>query len=263
MPSVDITDPLPYPQNVAESPRVHPVVRLIWKMERLRGRFSLPVGQTVGGWLFFGRPLLSNAWSLLMQTVIREPALRFRCGRIGTGLRLYGPAPRIMGDGIIELGNDVEFTPDMVLLVGLDASRSAGLYVGNDVRFGPNNMICVARQVRIGDHCRTGPGVKIYDTDMHAFDAAARRQNYGPADEVGSAPVCIENDVWIGANAIILKGVTLHRGAIVGAGAVVADDVPCFTIVAGNPARVVRHVPPKTDPGLSEQAADGRRQTGP
>jgi len=177
-----------------------------------------------------------------MQAAVHEPALRFRCARIGKGLRLYGPAPRIMGDGAIELGNDVEFTAPTVILVGLGRDEPAVLRVGDDVRFGPDNIICAAREVRIGNHCRMGPGVRIYDTDMHAFDPDTRRQNYGTSAAALSGPVVIEDDVWIGANAVILKGVRLARGAIIGAGAVVADDVPPMTIAAGNPARLVRRV---------------------
>ncbi len=57
------------------------------------------------------------------------------------------------------------------------------------------------------------------------------------------APVVIEDDVWIGAHAVIMPGVTIGRGAVVGAGAVVRDDVPPFAIVAGIPARLIRYRP--------------------
>ena len=54
--------------------------------------------------------------------------------------------------------------------------------------------------------------------------------------------MAIEDDAWIGAGAIILPGVTIHKGAIVGAGSVVTKDVPPYSIVAGNPARVIRQI---------------------
>ena len=59
---------------------------------------------------------------------------------------------------------------------------------------------------------------------------------------VNSAPITICDDAWIGMNCIILKGVTIGEGAIVGAGSVVTKDVPAWTVVAGNPARVVKKI---------------------
>jgi acetyltransferase-like isoleucine patch superfamily enzyme len=56
-------------------------------------------------------------------------------------------------------------------------------------------------------------------------------------------PVIIGNSVWIGVNSTILKGVTIGEGSVVGAGSVVTKDVPPWTIVAGNPARVIREIP--------------------
>lgn len=60
---------------------------------------------------------------------------------------------------------------------------------------------------------------------------------------VNSAPVYIKDKAWIGFNSIILKGVTIGEGAIVGAGSIVTKDVPDWTIVAGNPAKIVRNIP--------------------
>jgi len=234
---------------------------LIWKVEQLRGRVVLPAGEAIGGLLFYGRPLIANAFGVLMQALVREPAFRYRCAHVGRRLRLYGPAPHIMGDGQIDIGEGVEFNVNTVLLVGLGLRAPARLSVGNDVRFGPDNMIVAANDVRIGDHCRTGPGVKIYDTDLHALDPDRRRQNYGTIEHAATAAVRIEDDVWIGANAVILKGVTLHRGAIVGAAAVVADDVPAMTVVAGNPARIIRQL--ETPAADEPQAVGVNARTAP
>jgi maltose O-acetyltransferase len=91
--------------------------------------------------------------------------------------------------------------------------------------------------VLIGSHLMMGPDVMI----------VSRRHNFSRLDipmmfQGDGEPklVVIEDDVWIGARAIILPGVRIGRGAIVGAGAVVTKDVPPFTIVGGNPARVIK-----------------------
>jgi acetyltransferase-like isoleucine patch superfamily enzyme len=88
--------------------------------------------------------------------------------------------------------------------------------------------------VAIGADCLIGTHVSIIDNDFHGV---VDRQRV-PA----SKPVIIGDNVWIGNRAIILPGVTIGEGAVVGAGSVVTRDVPARTVVAGNPARVVREL---------------------
>jgi maltose O-acetyltransferase len=81
-----------------------------------------------------------------------------------------------------------------------------------------------------------GPNVQIY-TAAHDLRAEARIQGWEVA-----RPVLIEDNVWIGGGAILLPGVNIGRNAVVGAGAVVTRSVPANTVVAGNPARVLREI---------------------
>ena len=118
------------------------------------------------------------------------------------------------------------------------ATRAAGaaIVVGDD--FGmTGGTICAQMRVEVGDRVLLGGNVIVTDTDFHPVDAAKRRLS---PQEGASAPVTIGSDVFIGMNALILKGVVIGDGAAVGAGAVVTKDVPPATVVAGNPARVVR-----------------------
>lgn len=96
--------------------------------------------------------------------------------------------------------------------------------------------IVAALRITIGDNVAVGANSTILDTDFHPIDPAQRRLNPQSAK---TAPVVIEDDVFIGMNSLILKGVTIGRGSVVGAGSVVTKDVLAGTIVAGNPARVV------------------------
>jgi len=81
-----------------------------------------------------------------------------------------------------------------------------------------------------------GPNVQIY-TAAHHLQAKPRNRG----QEVAK-PIVIEDNVWLGGAAILLPGVTVGRNAVVGAGAVVTRDVPANTVVAGNPARVIREI---------------------
>lgn len=89
---------------------------------------------------------------------------------------------------------------------------------------------------RIGEHVMMGPEVVILDRN-HRFDDPARP--IGEQGETESMPPVIGNNIWIGMRAIILPGVRIGDGAIIGAGSVVTKDVAPYTIVGGNPAKVV------------------------
>lgn len=89
-------------------------------------------------------------------------------------------------------------------------------------------------RIKIGSYCAIAQGVIIKDSDEHAILDERRNENEY------KKPIVIGNKVWIGTNAIILKGVTIGDGAIIAAGAVVIHDVPSHTIVAGVPAKVIK-----------------------
>ena len=96
--------------------------------------------------------------------------------------------------------------------------------------------ICAGERIIIGDNVVVGANTTIIDTDFHPIDPALRRAQ----PNVGAtAPIFIQDEVFIGMNCLVLKGVTLGRGSVVGAGSVVTRDAPAGAVVSGNPARVV------------------------
>lgn len=99
--------------------------------------------------------------------------------------------------------------------------------------------ICAALSVDIGERCLFGADVMVTDTDFHPIEPTGRRF-VNDWNKIASRAVKIGNDVFIGARAVILKGVEIGDGAVVGAGAVVSRSVPAYSVVAGNPAVVVR-----------------------
>jgi acetyltransferase-like isoleucine patch superfamily enzyme len=102
-------------------------------------------------------------------------------------------------------------------------------------------------RITIGKYVYIGFGVTIVDTDFHPVDPAARMKDTIAISTVGdrskrpefiSLPVNIEDDVWIGYNATILKGVTIGKGSIIQPGSVVSKSVPPYSVVSGNPGRI-------------------------
>lgn len=113
--------------------------------------------------------------------------------------------------------------------------------IGNNGDFGAFNHISCINRIQIGDNCLTGKWVTISDNNhgttdfMTLHEAPAKRKLYS------KGPVVIGNNVWIGDKATILANVTIGDGAIIAANTVVIKDVPAYSIVAGNPARVVKY----------------------
>ena len=99
--------------------------------------------------------------------------------------------------------------------------------------------ICSAIKITIGEECLLGANVIIADTDFHTIKPYQRRFNSN-YDDISSKEVIIENNVFIGANSIILKGVTIGENSVVGAGSIVTKNVRRNSIVAGNPAIEMR-----------------------
>lgn len=115
----------------------------------------------------------------------------------------------------IELGNNVYIGPHATFMAAISTIK-----IGNKVVFGPHVKIMA------GDHRTNVIGQYMYDVK--------EKQPNNDLD------VIIEDDVWVGASAIILKGVTVGRGSIIGAGTVVSRSIPPYSVVIGNPGRVIK-----------------------
>ncbi len=133
-----------------------------------------------------------------------------------------------------------------------------GAEVGNFVTFYPGIKISPAKNIKLGDHVdlawgvliTTGGRVEIGDRTLIGYNTQIFSKNHiipKKPDMIffsghdKSKTVIIENDVWIGAGSIILPGVFIGEGAVVAAGSIVTKDVEPFSIVGGNPAKLIKH----------------------
>ena len=126
---------------------------------------------------------------------------------------------------------------------------NAAISIGSDTGIS-GASICAGVEVLIGARCLIGANVIITDTDFHPVDPTDRRYSSGERG-IAAKPVIIEDNVFIGANAIVLKGVRIGQNSVVGAGSTVTRNVPPNSVVAGNPAHAIgdmsKFLLPKTD----------------
>lgn len=164
----------------------------------------------------------------------------------GIKIRLDNPSDRIY----LNIAKDSIISGDFVF-----ESNEGVIDIGSHTYIGGGTFIS-RTSITIGNNVTIAWGGYVYDHDSHSIDFMSRRKDID--DElndirkgrnfihnkdwsvVTSKPIKICDDAWIGMSVIILKGVTIGEGAIVGAGSVVTKDVPAWTVVAGNPAKVVK-----------------------
>jgi acetyltransferase-like isoleucine patch superfamily enzyme len=213
--------------------------RALYKTGKSITQFSIPAPK------FIWQPMLTIHRGLgqfsehFLKTFYYQPLFSAMCKEIGTHFSLLTPTiPFVTGDLQLIVGNHCRFHGDGAFIAYKildDPTLSFGdhTYVGYAAVFNVAKSITVGSNVLISDSC------VFSDNPGHPTDPEKRKLDK-PIDLDQVKPVVIEDDAWICARATILPGVTVGKGAVVGTGAVVTKDVPPYTIVAGNPAKVVR-----------------------
>lgn len=118
--------------------------------------------------------------------------------------------------------------------------RMNGVLIGNHVYVGPRVLfdLMYPELISVGDNISIGMGTMVFAHSNPTCSIELKLNHYPRR----TSPVLIKNGAWIAPGAIILPGVTIHENAVVGAGSVVTKDVPAYTVVAGNPAKVIKNL---------------------
>lgn len=154
----------------------------------------------------------------------------------------------------IQIGNNCMIRCQIIAL------GNGKITIGDNTYIGVNSRVGAIQNVTIGNNVIISSQVHILDNNNHPTAPEQRLQMTESADYFGElwswtksahAPVHIQDNVWIGERCTILKGVSIGKGSIIGANAVVTRDIPDYVIAAGNPAKVVKHLSPKE--GISHE----------
>lgn len=169
----------------------------------------------------------------------------------------------------VEIGAGTSFFPDACIINWNDSSKitigqscrlrcellafdSGVISLGNYTFVGEGTRIWAHEKIEIGSYVMIAHDVEIHDSNYHSLDADVRRREIHqrfddgvrmPITQADVSPILIEDDVWIGFGSAIMKGVTIGKGAVVAARSVVTKDVPPYTLVAGNPATIIKELP--------------------
>lgn len=173
----------------------------------------------------------------------------------GRSLRACGKIYFRFGSiGCLHLGDHVTLTarfltnPVGAMPVMLECIGEGRIEIGDHSGLS-STLVSARRSVSIGRYVNIGGNVRIFDHDFHALDWTKRRPAGGDAEYVHASAVVIEDDVFIGTGVIILKGVHIGARSVVAAGSVVvAGMIPSDSLVAGNPARVIRTIQSSNGP---------------
>lgn len=186
------------------------------------------------------RPYVVKKAYLKFQDYYANHFLRPQLEGLGRGFAFIRPWHVELFGGPIKIGDfaTVIATPDkkVRLSVWPEEAGRGRIEIGDYNLISPGVRISSAAGIVIEDNCMLANGVYITDADWHGiYD----RISFGRA-----APVHLKKNVWVGDSAIVCKGVTIGENSIVGAGAIVVDDIPGNCIAAGNPASVVKDLDP-------------------
>ena len=180
--------------------------------------------------------------------------------RLAASARIHATA---LVDDVATIVNHSENPDDVV--IGANSSiqghllimpQGGKIVIGEKSLVGPGTKVWSAGSITIGSYVMISHNVNIHDNNSHSLSWRERREEidhvyphlrlYKHAFDLKAKPVVIEDDVWVGFGSSILKGVRVGRGALIGAGTMVTEDVAPFTIVGGNPMRVLKKLDPET-----------------
>ena len=182
---------------------------------------------------------IRRGWNYRRFLLFEKP--RHRAVELGKGVTFNVPVKG--GQGVLRVGDDTMLGFPLAYRLGdggimlQTRTPEAEISIGRRNGFSNNTVLCAVNCIRIGDNCRIGDGVAIYDADFHEVNPSTRDRSMGVVK-----PVVIGNNVWIGSRVMVLKGVTIGDNSVIGAMSLVTREIPPNCIAAGTPAKVIRTI---------------------
>lgn len=220
----------------------HPLASAVRKIRNALIRFSLPVPALLLRTMLAIYLALRECYYFLVRVFICEPLFKAYCTQYGPGLRTGVYIHWVQGAGKLILGDNVLVDGKCSFHFAMRYTKDPMLRVGDNTVISHGCDFTVGRQITIGKHCLIATGVRMFDAPGHPTDPSLRKTG-APANADDVRPIEIHDGAWIGARSIVFPGVSVGEGSVVATGSVVMNEVPSYTLVAGNPARVIGRLP--------------------
>ncbi len=182
----------------------------------------------------------------LMRGLYYQPLFELQCEEVGANLRLEltpdSKLPAIDNCALV-LGERVRINARTTFQGARNAKGKARIEIGSDTYLGSRVVLRAGLGIKLGKHVTIASNVILSSDPGHPLDAHRRRSEAAPWDDLRQ--ITVGDDVWIAEGATILGGITIGDGAVIGAHAVVTKDVAPRTVVAGNPAKLVKSLEPE------------------
>lgn len=221
----------------------HRIRELFFIFKTMRNA-DLPTPQVLNRWLYHSHKIVVSLISGFTRLIYWTPAFKGRLSHCGKCLYLYDGLPFITGPVQIYIGDNCRISGQTTFsgctqpLEGLEPPL---LSIGNNVDIGWQSTIAVGGKVVISNNVRIAGSAFLFGYSGHPLDAKRRALGEGD-DPKQIGDIVLEQDVWLGTNVTVKNGVTIGQGTVVAAGSVVTKSFPPFSIVGGNPARIVGQI---------------------
>jgi acetyltransferase-like isoleucine patch superfamily enzyme len=222
--------------RLATSDRLAP--RLLRRGYRALRAFSVPAPRIVTKPLLWLILALREGYQFAARVFICEPLFKASCKKYGARLRTDCHLHYVQGAGDIVLGDDVWFDGRVTINFAARFADHPLLEVGDKTAVGNQTEFRIGKRISIGQNCNLSGWTILMDSNGHPVDPALRWAGR-PPDPEDVRPIVIGDGVWIGLRCIIFPGVRIGEGSIVSAGSIVRTHVPPYSVVAGNPAKVM------------------------
>jgi acetyltransferase-like isoleucine patch superfamily enzyme len=212
--------------------------RMLRRGYRAVRSISVPAPRAVTKPVLWFYLALRESYEFALRVFVCEPLFKAYCTKYGRNLRTDCHVHYVQGSGDIVLGDDVRFDGKITITFAARFADRPLLEVGDNSQIGHNCEFRIGKKISIGRNCNLSGGTIVMDSNGHPCDPELRWAGRAP-DPHEVRPIVIKDGVWIGLRCIIFPGVRIGEGSIVSAGSIVRTHVPPFSVVAGNPAKVM------------------------